>query len=237
MIKVKVNCCVPESEKYEISICEQRATVTGVEKTAQFNIETPGQYVLNINQVKEKVLPKAWDIMLFLITAPIRGILHAVFFDVDTDWENQIKAFLLSCSILIDVREDISIDLTFENSHFNHEKRTYDPPSISINPSLQTKTSSILNHEDIDLQYNRFLKRLLSVGSFLVALLLSFLFSKPQPNAVKNADVYITSFFVLFFAIITFIWIYNSRKRRRLKSLFLKQIEKTEKTGDSSPAS
>ncbi len=217
-LTIKYN--IPETESYEIICGGQTKEIDSLSKEVLFDIEKPGSYRITVKQLEEKLLPRAFYIPFFILTAPVIGIFNALFLNNETNWEEDIRAWRLNSYFDIDITGDTEITLTAVNSKYISHHFT--EPLLTVKPENSVNYENIPNRPDFSRRFWKFTRKLISVFS-LAFVLFGFMLIKFIESSNTGGTIFAAAVLAILTPAVIYTALWNRKKMKRL----IEEFEKT----------
>lgn len=219
MFHISLQYVFPENEKYNLILTKGEFQLSFDTNTSLVQLPEEGEYRLSIEQLPETPMRKCYALPLFILTAPIQGLFHILLLDLDSDWENDIRAYRLKGETILDVTENTSIRLVMTNSKYINWSRSFDLPKLAIDPEAPVNVEVLENKDDITFQYNRFVRKVLSSGIVGLAFLGFLLFQSMKARNTVATVVTSAVLAMIVAVVIGVVWM-NKRKRDKFIQLY-----------------
>lgn len=167
------NLNLPDGEAYAIEVNGITKEVSAPENKAVFELADEGEYIMSIEQKPAGFLFKpfvSW--LVFVLTAVIRGIFHIATLSLPFSeglygekWWSDVRPYRLRAKTKVLVKGDTSITINISNTKFDSKENLWIPPSAALASGEILETELIKNDYDFKLQYIKYARAAVSVGS------------------------------------------------------------------------
>ena len=207
------------------SLDEETKIIDQFSKEIHFSLEENQKYRIYFEQKSELDIPRFVEIMLKVISLPIRGIFNVITFNSEPNWEEDISAFKLAGYIDICVNEDAKVSFELKHGNFDKKSTSFIAPKISFSPTIVTEQSITKDTAEISKAHSKHLWNIASVSVLLFALLIYLLY------VGFSSDNYIVGIIVsvllaVFAGVIFFLVLQSFKKKKSLLVTLANQQEK-----------
>lgn len=182
MMKIKVNCPVPEGEIIYIIINDEIREIYSLESSAVFELDEKKKYVLEVERKSDISNRKFINILIFIITILLQGLFNILFLNINTDWIKKTTPYGIKVRVAIDLKQDTEVNLKYIKSEYINN--SFKKPELTTDIGEIESIDYIQNTADFKNQYFNFAKRVLSVLSVGLILLVFLLIIAFKHNII-----------------------------------------------------
>ena len=197
------------------SLDGETQTITQFSEEVHFSLEENQEYRIYFEQKQSEYISHFAEILLNIISLPIRGIFNVITFNSDQNWEKDISAFKLSGYIDVCISEDTKVSFELKRGNFARESNTFTTPMISFSPDVLTEQLFTADEEEISKEHSVFLWNIVSVSILLFAILI-YLLCVGVNNDIYIAKIVVSILLVAFAGVLSFLVVHSFKKKRTL---------------------
>lgn len=225
-MKLTIGSKIPEGESFKFSLKGNSKILDSVNNTIIFDSLDPGTYMVRVEHIYEKS-SKWLSILLFILTAVIRGVFYFVLMDIDTAWEKKIQAFILKGKLQVNIQADTVLYFSYTQSQYQSVLSQWKHPVLTVSPECPLELTYLANPSDFTFQFGRYMKKVVSMASVIGCLFLFLLYvALTRQNLM--AIIFLSIFVIGLIILVIYLYVLNNRKKARLINAFLSQINKSE---------
>ncbi len=150
--------------------------INNINKKVSFNIEKNNQYTIYIKEIIDESNRTFKNILFFICTLLIQGIFHILFFNTDSNWLNNVKAWCIKAKVVFCSDNDLNLQITYIKSYYDSKRNIWSNPIINVNPVYDLTVYYKRNKESFFNQFFNYIKKLISVSSIVLIIFLYLLY-------------------------------------------------------------
>lgn len=200
----------------EIKIINQFST------SAHFLLEENKIYRIHFAQKSEQYIPRYAEIILNILSIPIRGLFNIFSFNNVQTWEKDISAFKISGYFDIILNKDTEISFKVKQGTFDKNANCFSRPVIYFSHGIIFEQTCVPAPKEITEKHRNYLLNISSSSAILLALLFYLVFVGIK-NHIYVACIVASLFLVLFLLLIVYLILYSFKKKCYLLNVLKNQ--------------
>lgn len=207
---------IPEGETLLIKVDNEIKFLNSINPNISFDIVEKESCKIYLEQPISENKLTPLNVLFFLLTAALQGIFNILLINTNSDWHNNIKAYCLKATLLVNLHQDTDIHIAYINSKYDKSSGEWLLPALTVKPNITSTVDYVKNPCDFKNQYISYVKRVTSVAVILVAVF-SFILGSA---IVKSNIIVIISILLLIVMVILLVVTLSITQYKKLKKLY-----------------